>query len=259
MEQLNHIASIIALTMGASWASGINLYATILMLGIMGSAGHMTLPPDLQILANPLVIFAAGVMYCVEFFADKVPGVDTGWDTIHTFIRIPGGALLAAGAVGNIDPAASLAAAIVGGGIAAGTHATKAGTRVLINASPEPVTNWTASIVEDLAVIGGLWTALKHPWIFFALLAAFIMVMIWWLPKIWRGIKKIIGAIGRLFGIKTKSDLSQDTGQHPPETDVFDKNIDIGTRLEKLKALSDKGLISQEEYQKKKEELLRGL
>lgn len=259
MEQLNHIASIIALTMGVSWASGINLYAAMLMLGIMGTTGNMTLPPDLQVLANPLVIVAAGIMYCVEFFADKMPGVDTGWDTIHTFIRIPGGALLAAGAVGNVDPAVSLAAAIVGGGLAAGTHATKAGTRVLINASPEPVTNWTASILEDLAVIGGLWTALNHPWIFLALLVAFILLMIWWLPKIWRGIKKVIGSIGRLFGIKGKPDLVQDTARPTSETDALKDNGEIATRLERLKELLDKGLVSPEDYQKKKEELLKGL
>ena len=259
MEQVNHIASIISLTMGVSWASGINLYAAILMLGIMGSTGHITLPPDLQILANPLVIVAAGIMYCVEFFADKMPGVDTGWDTIHTFIRIPGGALLAAGAVGDVDPAVSLAAAIVGGGLAAGTHATKAGTRVLINTSPEPVTNWTASILEDLAVIGGLWTALNHPWIFLALFVGFILLMIWWLPKIWRGIKKVIGSIGRLFGIKGKPDLVQNTAHPPPETDALKKNGDIAARLERLKALLDKGLVSPEDYQKKKEELLKGL
>lgn len=198
-------------------------------------------------------------MYCVEFFADKVPGVDTGWDAIHTFIRIPGGALLAAGAVGDIDPAASLAAAIVGGGLAAGTHVTKAGTRVLINASPEPVTNWAASITEDLAVIGGLWTAVKHHWSFFALLIAFILLMIWWLPKIWLGVKKVIGAIGRLFGIKAKPDLAQGAGQHPPETEAFNNNGDIVTRLERLKELLDKGLVSPEDYQNKKEELLKVL
>uniref|UniRef100_UPI000A56D548 DUF4126 domain-containing protein n=1 Tax=Desulfosarcina cetonica TaxID=90730 RepID=UPI000A56D548 len=103
MENVTHITNIIALTMGAAWAAGINLYATIATLGFLGATGNITLPPDLQVLANPLVIGAAGVMYVVEFFADKMPGVDTGWDTIHTFIRIPA-ALLAAGAVGDVDP-----------------------------------------------------------------------------------------------------------------------------------------------------------
>ena len=145
------------------------------------------------------VIGLEGFMYCVEFFADKTPGVDSGWDTLHTFIRIPAGVLLAAGAVGDVNPAAALAAGIVGGGIAAGTHATKSGTRLLINTSPEPVTNWTASIVEDLAVIGGLWAALQHPYLFLGLFAVFVLLVIWLLPKIWKGIKKIFTGIVRFF------------------------------------------------------------
>ncbi|MEJ2347184.1 MAG: DUF4126 domain-containing protein, partial [Gammaproteobacteria bacterium] len=183
------IVETIALSMGSAWASGINLYATLLVLGYMGATGNIDLPPDLQILTNPLVMVAAGFMYVVEFFADKVPGVDTGWDALHTFVRIPAGALLAAGAVGHAGPAVQLAAMILGGGLAAGTHATKAGTRVLINTSPEPVTNWVASIGEDLSVIAGLWTALHHPWIFLILLLLFIVLMIWLLPRIWRAIK----------------------------------------------------------------------
>jgi hypothetical protein len=201
MEQLNHIASTLALTMGVAWASGINLYASILMLGLLATTGNMALPPDLQILANPLVICAAGVMYLVEFVADKIPGVDSGWDALHTFIRIPAGALLAAGAVGKTEPAIAVAAAILGGGLAAGTHAAKAGTRVMINASPEPFSNWIASMAEDLLVIAGLWTALRHPLLFLLLLVGFILLLIWLLPKLWRGIKKVFGFIGRLFGL----------------------------------------------------------
>lgn len=200
MEQLDQIAKVIALTMGVGWASGINLYAAILMLGILGITGNMVLPPDLQILATPLVIAAAGIMYVVEFFIDKIPGMDTGWDTLHTFIRIPAGALLAAGAVGDVNTAVSLAAAILGGGMATATHATKSGTRVLINTSPEPVTNWIASITEDIVVIAGIWTALQHPWVFIALLIVFILALIWLLPKLWQGIRKVFGLIGRLFG-----------------------------------------------------------
>ena len=202
MEQLNHIAAIIALTMGVAWASGINLYAAILVLGILGATGSMTLPPDLQILAHPLVLAAAGFMYLVEFVTDKIPGVDTGWDTLHTFIRIPAGALLAAGAVGEINPVVALVAAIIGGGLAAGTHATKAGSRVMINTSPEPLSNWIVSLVEDVAVIAGLWTALHYPWLFIAFLIAFIALVIWLLPKIWRGIKKVFGSLARFFGQK---------------------------------------------------------
>lgn len=115
MDQLSHVATIIALTMGTAWASGINLYAAVLMLGIMGMSGGVQLPPDLQILAHPAVLLAAGFMYVVQFVADKIPGVDTGWDTLHTFVRIPAGAVLAAGAAGAVDPSLSLAAALVGG------------------------------------------------------------------------------------------------------------------------------------------------
>lgn len=190
---------IIALTMGVAWASGINLYAAVFMLGYLGSTGHVVLPPELEVVTDPLVMFAAGLMYCVEFFADKTPGVDSAWDTVHTFIRIPAGAVLAMGAVGDTSTAVELAAFLVGGTLAAGTHATKAGSRILINTSPEPVSNWTTSIAEDLAVIAGLWTALNHPWIFLVALAIFIIFMIWLLPKLWGGIKRVFGYIRNLF------------------------------------------------------------
>ena len=200
MEQLNQVISVIALTMGVSWASGINLYAAILVLGWLGSTGSIDLPASLEIVQNPVVLTAAGVMFCVEFFADKIPGIDTGWDSIQTFVRIPVGAILAASAVGEVDPALSIAAALVGGSVTAATHATKAGSRVLINTSPEPVTNWTASFVEDIAVIAGLWTAVHHPWIFLGLFIGFICAMAWLLPKIWRGIKKVFTSLAGLFG-----------------------------------------------------------
>lgn len=208
MEPLDPIANTISLTMGVAWASGINLYAAILVLGLLGATGNITLPATLQILTDPMVMTAAGVMYFVEFFADKMPGVDTGWDTLHTFIRIPAGALLAAGAVGNVNPAVALTAAILGGGLAAGAHAVKSGSRVLINTSPEPFTNWTASIAEDIAVIGGLWAAIHYPWLFLVLMIVFIGLMIWLLPKIWGGIKKIFGYIGRLFKHKKGDESS---------------------------------------------------
>ncbi len=202
MEQLDQIAAILALTMGAAWASGINLYAAILMLGLMGTTGNINLPPGLEILTDPMVLMAAGVMYAVEFFADKIPGVDSGWDSIHTFIRIPAGAMLAAGAVGDVTPALDLAAGIMGGGLAAATHATKAGSRALINTSPEPFSNWTASVTEDIVVIGGLWTALNHPTLFIALMILFILLMIWVLPKLWRALKTVFSKIRSFFGAK---------------------------------------------------------
>ncbi|VAX07847.1 Putative transmembrane protein [hydrothermal vent metagenome] len=189
---------LISLTLGIAWASGINLYAAVFMLGYLSSTGNMELPPGLEVLDDPLVMAAAGIMYCVEFFADKIPGVDTGWDSIHTFIRIPAGAVLTAGMVGGMDvtPAAEFAALLIGGGIAATSHFTKAGSRVLINTSPEPVTNWTASIAEDIAVIGGLWTALNYPVLFVALFIGFILLAIWILPRIWRAMKSLFQRIG---------------------------------------------------------------
>jgi Domain of unknown function (DUF4126) len=214
------ITQTIALTMGVAWASGINLYAAILMLGVMGATGNMVLPTELQILTDPMVIAAAGFMYFIEFFTDKVPGVDTGWDTLSTFIRIPAGAILAAGAIGDVGTAAQLAAGIAGGTLTAGTHATKAGTRVLINTSPEPVSNWFASVGEDVAVIAGLWTALYHPVVFIVLLVLFILFMIWALPKLWRGIRKVFGFIGRKLGSDTTAPPPDKThpGTSTPET-----------------------------------------
>lgn len=190
----------VTLALGAAWASGINLYAAVFMLGYLGATGHVALPPALQVLTDPLVLVAAGFMYCVEFFADKTPGLDTGWDAIHSFIRIPAGAALAAGAVAEVGPAAEIAALLIGGGLAASTHATKAGSRVLINTSPEPFTNWTASVAEDLTVIGGLWVALNYPWAFLAALVVFILLIAWLLPKLWRGIKAVASRIARFFG-----------------------------------------------------------
>jgi hypothetical protein len=193
MEEYQSLIQVIALTMGAAWASGINLYATIAILGLAGNTGYVDLPATLELVQDPLVIIAAGFMYCVEFFADKVPGVDTGWDALHTFIRIPAGAMLAAGAVGDVSPALAIAAGLVGGSVTAATHATKAGARVMINTSPEPFTNWGASLAEDLAVLAGLWAALSHPALFLAAFALFLVLVIWLLPKLFRGIR----AVGR--------------------------------------------------------------
>ncbi len=191
MEAYEGLIQTIALTMGVAWASGINLYGTLVALGVMTNMGYVDLPPDLQVVGDPLVIAAAGFMYIVEFFADKIPGVDTGWDTLHTLVRIPAGALLAAGAIGEVGAGAEIAAALVGGTLAAGSHFTKAGTRVLINTSPEPFSNWTASITEDIAVFAGIWAAIQHPVLFLILLAIFIVMMIWLLPKLFRAIKKV--------------------------------------------------------------------
>jgi len=194
------IISLIALTLGASWASGINLYAAVLTLGLMQTTGAVQLPPGLEMLGDPLVLGAAGLMYAIEFFADKVPGVDSAWDTLHTFIRIPAGIMLAYGATTELGPAAQIAASIIGGSLATASHATKSGGRVVINSSPEPFSNWAASITEDVAVVGGLWTAMNYPITFIIMLVLFLAFVVWILPRIWRGIKRIFRFFLKLFG-----------------------------------------------------------
>ncbi|MGI9333110.1 MAG: DUF4126 domain-containing protein [Gammaproteobacteria bacterium] len=215
MQPTADLAHIIALTMGVAWASGINLYAAVLMLGLLGATGHMVLPPGLETLMHPAVIAAAAFMYCVEFFADKVPGVDTGWDTLHTFVRIPAGAVLAATAVGDVSMPAQVAAALLGGTVAAGTHLTKASTRVLINTSPEPVSNWAASLGEDLLVFAGLWTALNYPIAFIVAFAVFVLLVVWLAPKIWRGLAIVARKLGAMLG------RSGSTPENPPEDPIL--------------------------------------
>lgn len=187
--------STIALAAGLGWASGVRLYAVLFFLGLLQHLGIYTLPPDLRILAHPAVMAVSGFLFCVEFFADKIPGFDTLWDAVHTFIRIPAGALLAAAAIANGDPGLAVAGGLLGGVIAAGTHFTKAGGRALINTSPEPFSNWAASLSEDTLALAGLWAALKHPLIFLALLALFVLFALWLLPKLWRGVKRVLGAL----------------------------------------------------------------
>ncbi|BFM18461.1 hypothetical protein R50073_46440 [Maricurvus nonylphenolicus] len=255
MESYEALMATLALTMGASWASGINLYAALLVLGIGGSTGNIDLPPDLQVLENPMVIGAAGLMYFVEFFVDKTPGVDSGWDTLHTFVRIPAGAMLAAGAVGDVTPALEIAAGIMGGGMAATTHATKAGSRLLINTSPEPVTNWTASIAEDLMVFAGLWAALNHPFVFLILLIVFILIVAFLLPKLWRAIKLVFRKIGELLGVVEKSTeplLATET-----TTATITSSDPKLAELERLQALKDKGALTAEEFEQEKQRILQ--
>lgn len=193
------ITNTIALTLGVAWASGLNLYAAVLMLGILGATGNVALPVQLEILSNPWVIGAAGFMYVVEFFADKIPGFDSLWDALHTFIRIPAGAALAAGAVGPIDPVVQTVAVLLGGATAAGSHGTKMSARLLINTSPEPFSNWAASIAEDVAVFGGLYFALHHPIVFLCFLLIFAAIVVWLLPKLFRAIRGGILRIAAFF------------------------------------------------------------
>ena len=245
MEEYQHIISLIALTMGASWASGLNLYATLAILGFSGTTGAVDLPVGLEVLQNPLIIGAAVVMYIIDFVVAKIPGADTAWDGLHTFIRIPAGAMLASGAIGDAGPVMEIAAIIMGGGLSATSHVTKAGSRAVINTSPEPLSNWGASISEDVAVFGGMWAALNHSVLFLVFLLLFILFVIWLLPKIWRAAKGILGFIGRLFG----------GGDNPPPAA---EPSDTLTQLERLKQLFDSGALTESEYLQQKQKLLDG-
>ena len=182
----------VALASLLAWASGMRLYLVVFAVGLAGFLGYVDLPPGLHVLEHPWVIAAAGFMLFIEFFADKVPGFDSAWDAAHTFIRIPAGALLAAGATGDTLGPLTVAAGLLGGTISAGTHFTKASGRALINTSPEPVSNWVASFTEDAMVLGAIWFAFHYPLVFLAFLALFILAAIWLLPKLWRGLRALV-------------------------------------------------------------------
>ena len=190
---------LIALATALGWASGIRLYAVLFIVGAVGYAGWFDLPQHLQILAHPMVLAASGFMVFAEFFADKIPGVDTVWDLVHTVIRIPAGAALAAGVFGDSPPAWTMAAAIIGGTLAAGSHFTKAGARAVINTSPEPVSNWVASFGEDLLAGGLVYLGLAYPLVALAVVLLLVLFSIWLLPKLWRFIRGIIERFGRWF------------------------------------------------------------
>jgi hypothetical protein len=181
----------VALAALLAWASGLRLYLVVFAMGMAGYHGYLDLPKGLEVLQHPWVIGAAGFMVVMEFLADKVPAIDSAWDAIHTFIRIPAGALLAAGATGDNLTPLTIAAGILGGTITAGTHFTKAGGRAVINTSPEPFSNWGASFTEDALVMSGIWIALAHPAVFLVLLALFLLLLAWLIPKVWRGVRTI--------------------------------------------------------------------
>lgn len=187
---LPHIAVAAAL----AWGSGLRAYAVIFAVGLAGALGWMELPGHLRLLEHPLVLGASGLMTAVEFFADKLPWLDTVWDAVHSFIRIPAGAALAAAVFGDSGAAIALAAAILGGTLAAGAHLAKAGTRAAINTSPEPFTNWTASLAEDALVPFGLWLAVAHPIAFFVLLGVFLVAAALLARLIWRGVRRLLRA-----------------------------------------------------------------
>lgn len=185
----------IALAAALAWASGIRLYAVLFLLGLGGYAELVELPARLSVLAHPLVLSVTGFLLLAEFFADKIPGFDTLWDAVHTFIRIPAGAVLAASVFGADSYTWSIAAGLLGGTITSGAHFAKAGTRALVNTSPEPFSNWTLSFGEDLLVPAGLWVALTHPVVFLGALLLFLLLLILLLlilllPRLWRGVRR---------------------------------------------------------------------
>ena len=182
---VDHLSEL-ALAGSLAWASGIRLYATIFVVGILGRLEYLHLPEPLLVLEHTWVLAASGIMVAGEFFADKVPGFDSLWDALHTFIRIPAGAFLACGAMGDSTTAAQVVAAILGGMVAGGTHLAKSGGRAVINTSPEPLSNWTLSFGEDGLVLGGLFLAITHPAAFLVLLAVFLAIVIWLAPKLIR-------------------------------------------------------------------------
>ena len=187
-----------ALASGLSWASGLRLYLTLFIVGMLAKFGYIHLPATLDILSNPVVIGVAGILSMIEFLADKIPYVDSAWDSIQTFIRIPAGALLAMGAINTSDPMIATVAALLGGSLAGATHATKAGSRALINTSPEPISNIAASLGEESMLLTGGWLVFAHPAVFIGLLCGFILLMLWLLPKLWRGIKMVLGNVGKV-------------------------------------------------------------
>ncbi|MCX7892259.1 MAG: DUF4126 domain-containing protein [Burkholderiales bacterium] len=191
MDTLEHIA----LAAGLAWGSGIRVYAVVFLAGALARFGVLELPDTLAVLSHPWVLAASGFMFFVEFFADKVPGFDSAWDAVHTFIRIPAGAFLAAAALGHADPVWVAVAAILGGALASGSHAAKAGGRAAINLSPEPFSNWAASLAEDLVVPAGLVAAVKAPLAFLAALLVFVGLTVWLAPRLWRGVRRILARL----------------------------------------------------------------
>lgn len=180
--------STLTLALGSAWTSGINLYATVSVLGLLQKFGGAKLPGGLDALDNWVIIGVAGGLYIVEFFADKIPYVDSVWDVIHTFIRVPAGAIVAWAAVSDMDPSIVIPATLIGGGLAFSSHGTKATARIAANLSPEPVSNWVLSLVEDVIAIGGALLAVFAPAAIAVVLVVFVLFFFWFFPKIFRAI-----------------------------------------------------------------------
>jgi len=200
-----NVIQILGLAFGAAWTSGINLYATVAVLGLSQHYGLARLPGGLEVLDNWIIIGIALFLYVVEFVADKIPYVDTVWDAIHTFIRVPAGAVLAFAATTELNPSLQVVALLLGGGLALSTHGTKATVRAAANTSPEPVTNWTLSIVEDVFAVGAIVLAVLHPVAILVVILIFLLILVWILPKVIRRLRRMISAVRAFFGGTTVS------------------------------------------------------
>ena len=176
-------------TMGFSLAAGVNLYATVALLGLASRYSWVALPEQFKIFDNPWIIGAAGVLYAVEFVADKIPWVDSIWDSVHTFIRPVGGAVIAVATLGDQSPAMQGAIALLGGMVAAGSHVTKASTRVAANASPEPFSNWILSFLGDGFVIGITMLTLQYPLVALAVSVTILVLIVLIIRSIWKWLR----------------------------------------------------------------------
>lgn len=181
--------------MGSAWLSGINLYATVVTLGVLQRFELVKLPGGLNVLSEWWVIGLAGAFYLIEFVADKIPAVDSMWDALHTFIRVPAGAILAATAFAEFDPAAKAAAMIAGGGIALSSHGAKAATRLAANTSPEPVSNVALSVGEDIVAFGSTVLMAFFPILILIVVAIFLILLIWLGPKAVRALKRLMARL----------------------------------------------------------------
>ena len=191
--------STLTLALGSAWTSGINLYATVSVLGLLQKFSAIKLPGGLDVLDNWWIIGVAGGLYIVEFVADKVPYIDSVWDVIHTFIRVPAGAAVAYAATNQMDQSATVIATLLGGGLALSSHGTKAALRAGANLSPEPVSNWVLSIVEDIIAFGGTILAVVAPVLIAIVLVIFLIFFVWFFPKVVRAIMRLFGGIRALF------------------------------------------------------------
>lgn len=188
-----NVIAILGTALGAAWTSGINLYATVAVLGLLQRYELVgRLPGGLEVLNNWWIIGTALALYAVEFVADKVPYVDSAWDAVHTFIRVPAGAALALAATTELSPAVQVVAVLVGGGLALSTHGTKASLRAAANTSPEPVTNWALSLVEDVVAVAAVVLAVLHPLVILAVIAVFLLILAWVLPKVVRALRRML-------------------------------------------------------------------